>query len=278
MENHQQLSEMHKGQRDSARTQRDSALVERDSARLQRDDLIGEAVAQKQDSLAQSQFVAAVSHDLRNPISAVKMAVEVLRDNIDHNIRMKMVDLIERNADQAGELINQLLDAHLIKSGAKLPVQIQRCNLIDILKKCHLSLAPREQSNLSVTLGEDMIGFWDPGALERAFKNLINNAYKFGDAEKRVEVNYWQGPDITSITVKNFGEIISLEDQLKIFDNHFRVQRVDKSKRGWGLGLTLVRGIAEAHGGKVEVTSSLIEGTMFTIKIPNDCRAAQITS
>lgn len=271
----EKLSEKRRLQRDSARTERDFALEERDQARIQRDDFQGQATSLENNSAAQEQFLATVSHDLRNPIGAIKMAVEIIRMNSGKEELEEMTDLIDRSADQAGELINLLLDSHLIKSGEKLPIEMVDCSLWPILRKCHQSLAPQKQSKVILKSEgtTEIWGFWDPLALERAFKNLISNALKFCEDGKMVKITASQGPDITSISVQNFGEIISLENQLRIFETHFRVPNKDlKQKIGWGLGLTLVRGIAEAHSGKIEVSSNRSEGTTFTLRIPNDVR------
>jgi signal transduction histidine kinase len=260
-------------ERDYARTERDSAIVERNSARSERDDLKDEA-AQSEASVedtraAQEHFVATISHDLRTPIGAIKMAVEVLkrREGEDQNI----VKLIERNADKADELISHLLDAHLIKSGSKLPIKVQRCNLLSILKTCRRSFAPELKNKISFAFNDqdEVWGVWDALALERAFKNLISNAIKFGDSEKEIKISVTQDTNTTSISFQNFGEPISEKNLLRIFDSHFRAQN-SEVKKGWGLGLTIVRGIVEAHHGKIAVESTPTEGTIFTLKLPND--------
>lgn len=271
----QATSNEHKDQRDSARAERDSAREERDVARTERDGFQTKADGHRNDTNAQNAFVATISHDLRNPIAAIKMAVQVIRESSNEAINQKMIELIDRNADEAGQLLHQLLDAHLIRSGGKLPIHPTECSLLPTMHQCIDSLPPQQKQmvELKVRQENDIKGYWDAPALERAVKNLLSNAFKFGDPTQKIELTIWQGPDITSISVQSFGEVISLENQLKIFDPNFRVHHTDTAtKIGWGLGLTLVKGIAEAHGGKVDVTSSKIEGAIFTIRIPNNNR------
>lgn len=271
----QKLSDTHKKQRDCAITERDLALQERDSARLERDDFKDQNLSLESHKVAQDLFVATLSHDLRNPISAIKMAVEIVKENQDPILLREMMDLIDRNADQAGELINHLLDAHLIRSGSKLPVELKDCDLLPILEKCKQSLGPKHQSKIVLNSDNktEIRGHWDSSALERAFKNLISNAIKFADSDTLIKINIWQETEITSISVQNFGQLISLENQLRIFDSQIRIQQAEpQHKKGWGLGLTLVRGVAEAHSGKVEVTSNRTEGTTFTLRLPTDLR------
>lgn len=262
----QKLSNHHKEQRDSARAERDFALEERDLARSERDGF-------ENDNAAQEQFVATVSHDLRNPMGVIKMAIEALQMGLSPDEEKAMIDMIDRSADQASELISQLLDTHLIRSGEKLPLHFGRCEISAILSKCHQSLTLDDQKRIVIRpdpMGEAW-GNWDPRALERAFKNLISNALKFSDADKTIQLSFEQTSEVTTISFQNFGEVIALGDQIKIFDSHFRIQNSNsRNKKGWGLGLTLVKGIAEAHNGKVEVISSRSAGTTFIIKLPND--------
>jgi signal transduction histidine kinase len=271
----------HRNQRDDARAERDSALNERDSARDERDSARDERddfeninLSMKKNNIAQEQFVATLSHDLRNPISAIKMAAELLIEGADEILTREMVALIDRNADLAGELINQLLDAHLIKAGQKLPINPQLMNMGEVLTKCHEALDPKNRDRIQVIgAGSQCSGYWDAALIERALKNLLSNALKFGDDQK-IKFTVWQESDITGISVKNHGSVISLDNQLKIFNINFRVEHNDTAhaKKGWGLGLTLVKGIAESHNGKIDVVSSQASGTIFTIRLPNDAR------
>lgn len=278
-----QISNERRDQRDSARVERDSALQERDDARTERDEFKQQNVSLEtqnedleNDKIAQNKFVATVSHDLRNPIGVIKMAVDVLRDGADPAIYLQMIELIERNADQAGDLISHLLDAHLIRSGMEFPLEKEECDIMEVLRKCHNSLAPeeRERVELDFLPNEQSLGFWDPVALERVFKNLISNAIKFSDAGKKVTIRVDRGIEFTNVYVHNSGEVISPQNQLRIFDSQVRINRdAREKKKGWGLGLTLVKGIVEAHVGKVDVSSNKIEGTVFTVRLPTDLRA-----
>lgn len=264
----QKLSNKRKDQRDLARTERDTALEERDQARTERDSFIDQADVLEKSKVLQEQFIATLSHDLRNPVGAIKMAIEILREDPDPQLTREMIDLIGRNADQAGELILQLLDTHLIKSGAPLPILRENCDIILVLRKCCSSLAPQDQTKIILKTDQlEVWGDWDPRALERAFKNLISNAIKFTAQDKSIQIHISQKTKLTSISFQNFGEVISLKDQTRIFDGHFKVSQ-NQVRTGWGLGLTLVRGVVEAHGGKMKVESNDADGTIFTMDLP----------
>lgn len=261
----------HRFQRDSARKERDMAIFERDSA-------ISDIKKQKnnfeKDICAQDQFIATLSHDLKNPISAIKMAVEIIRMDNNENIPEDMMNLIDRNADQAGDLINQLLDVHLIRSGEKLPMTFESTNLMELINCCLNTLSPGDHDKICLTpyIANAIKVIWDPKAIKRVIKNLLSNALKYSGDNKAIHIILEQNKDTTVIKVQNFGEIISISDQQHIFDTHVRIPQNHGHTQGWGLGLALVKGIVEAHQGKVEVTSSKVEGTTFTIILPNDAR------
>jgi signal transduction histidine kinase len=98
---------------------------------------------------------------------------------------------------------------------------------------------------------------------------LITNAIKYGDSEKPITVIAREHDGEIKISVHNFGNPIPSEDQEAIFEPFFRSKSVRLgNKKGWGLGLTLVQGIVEAHNGRINLESNAIEGTTFSIILP----------
>lgn len=112
-------------------------------------------------------------------------------------------------------------------------------------------------------------GSWDDTAIQRVVENLVNNAAKYGDPKSLVNVKLFTENNQVVISVHNFGNPLSTHDQNTIFDLHHRTTTAEKgSHKGWGLGLTLVRGLVEAHQGQVSVQSSKDVGTTFTVRLP----------
>lgn len=251
--------------------QRNTAREERNYARHERKNLQDGINQMHNNEVLREQFVATLSHDLRSPVGAIKMATEILRKDYNNQDFEEMIDLIDRNADMAEELISRLLDATLIKSGSVFPINPKRCEIFSILKECKENFSPLIQERIICNTNiEDHIaiwGKWDCFALQRVFNNLLSNAVKFSDNNQKITVNIWQKDKKLNVTIHNKGKVISLNDQSKIFDSYYRTDNSDKIK-GWGLGLTLVKGIIEAHNGTVDVSSSEQAGTTFTIKIP----------
>ena len=98
---------------------------------------------------------------------------------------------------------------------------------------------------------------------------LVNNAFKYGSAETQVTIRASVRGNEATLSVKNEGNPLSEEEQRTLFDPYRRSKSAEEGDQiGWGLGLTLVRGMMEAHGGSVRVTSSLADGTVFTLTLP----------
>jgi signal transduction histidine kinase len=109
------------------------------------------------------------------------------------------------------------------------------------------------------------------------FENLINNAVKYGSVNELIMFTINKLGNEVEFIVHNEGNPISAEDQASLFKPFSRIASAKNSgKKGWGLGLTLVKGVAEAHGGKVAVKSDKIYGTDFIITLPLDSRPFQI--
>jgi signal transduction histidine kinase len=107
----------------------------------------------------------------------------------------------------------------------------------------------------------------DAKALRRALDNLISNAIKYGTGDVSVSVEKSSYNKTVSFSVHNWGNPIPKEQQSEVFSRYYRAEG-QRATSGWGIGLSLVKGIAEAHGGEVTVSSSETEGTTFAIGIP----------
>lgn len=122
-------------------------------------------------------------------------------------------------------------------------------------------------------IGSSIIGWWSPKDLSRAIDNLLSNALKYGDPSKTITVNITEYKERVTISVHNEGNPIPVAEQEAIFQVYRRAQAARQGRvQGWGIGLPLVRGIAESHGGSIDLESTKEFGTAFTISIPRDAR------
>lgn len=112
---------------------------------------------------------------------------------------------------------------------------------------------------------------WDREAFTRILDNLVSNALKYSPENAAITVSLKNDTDRVKLSVKNEGTVIAKDEQRKIFDMY---QRGESSQgiKGWGLGLSIVKMLAEAHGGSAGVTSSVRDGTTFIVEFPKKVR------
>ncbi|HYX39126.1 MAG TPA: sensor histidine kinase [Oligoflexus sp.] len=217
------------------------------------------------------QFVATLSHDLRNPIGSAVMALEILMEESTVNEdTQELFDIISRSLKRSEIMLRDLLDANRINSGWQLPLNVEDVELVQLLKDLVSDLSTKFGHRFLIRSAATVSGRWDAANLNRMLENIITNAVKYGDGKLPITITIDQDNIETEIRVHNFGNPISPDDQEKLFDPYTRAKTAEKSgSNGWGLGLTLVKAVAEAHGGIVTVKSLKDDGTTFTIVIPN---------
>jgi len=219
-------------------------------------------------------FVSLLSHDLLTPLSAVKMSAQlILRQAGDSESLRSLSERIVSNVRRADQMITDLLDANRIRTGEKLPLSLEPFDLYALVKETLDDLAT-VQGDRFVLVGDlGLVGHWDRRGLRRIIENLCNNAVKYGSPEGPVTVSLRLANEKAFMEVQNWGDLISLEDQKSLFQQFRRAPKADGGViKGWGIGLTLVRGVAEAHGGSVKVESETEKGTVFTVMLPLDFR------
>jgi signal transduction histidine kinase len=123
----------------------------------------------------------------------------------------------------------------------------------------------------------DVTGYWSWDGMRRVVENLLSNAVKYSDPHSPITISVSVADgDKMALSVHNHGPALSPDEQARIFRPFERGQSAERSgKRGWGIGLTLVQGIVDAHGGRVTVDSTPGGGTTFSVKNPMDSRPYQ---
>lgn len=212
-------------------------------------------------------FVSLLTHDLRTPLAAAKMAAQLIKsDNAENK---ELVSRISSNISRADQMISRLLDANRIRSGEKLALNTEPVNLVALVKDTLTELNLLYQNRFVFAEQSDILGQWDPRSLRRMIENICSNAIKYGAPDTPVNIRIFEKNNSVQILIQNRGDIISSEDQKSIFQQYKRSRKAQGGKKqGWGIGLTLVQGVAEAHGGKVTVTSDAEAGTVFTVSLP----------
>ncbi|MBI3543507.1 MAG: HAMP domain-containing histidine kinase [Deltaproteobacteria bacterium] len=172
-------------------------------------------------------------------------------------------------------MIRDLLDSSRLQAGKKLSLKLEHFELTTLVRHTLEKLSVVHGDRFELEDGQPIYGYWDREGVRRALENLVNNALKYGCPRATVTVVLRQENERVRLSVHNWGNPLSRDEQLSLFKPFSRARSAKLSgKKGWGLGLTLVQGVAQAHGGAVSVTSSESEGTTFTIDLPRDARAS----
>jgi signal transduction histidine kinase len=217
-------------------------------------------------------FVSLLTHDLRTPLSAIKMNSQLIeRHYQDSSAVRSYATRINASVGRADQMISNLLDANLIRSGEKLPINIDFFDLSSLIETTLEELSVIHTDRFVFNAKDSIEGYWDFRGIRRIVENLCNNAVKYGTPYTAITINVYEKAGNAIIEVCNSGEPISEQEQNSLFQQ-FRRGRKKTSAKSWGIGLTLVRGVAEAHGGRVKVKSEVETGTIFTVTIPLDAR------
>jgi signal transduction histidine kinase len=222
----------------------------------------------------QMEFVAGVSHELRTPVAVIRSAAENLSHGVvgDPGRVRRYGDAIQVEARRLGDMVERVLQFAGIESGrltarspVELPAVVETAIATALAGDEHITIERHVAPGLPAVLG-------DPDALRSAVHNLIVNAAKYGGADRwigvRVDVHGTGRRREVRIAVEDRGPGVAATDLPHIFEPFYRgADALARQVQGSGLGLALVRRIAEAHGGRVTVTSGP-GGSVFTIHLP----------
>jgi PAS domain S-box-containing protein len=213
-----------------------------------------------------------VAHDLRNPLSTILMLASLLkrRGNEPSGSSQKNAEAIERATSRMTRLVGDLLDVSRMDSGRLIvdPEPISAAQVISDSLATERPLLASASLELEVQLAPDLPSVRaDPHRLAQILENLIGNAVKFTGPGGRVTVGAMPDNRDVLFWVKDTGIGIAPEHLPHLFDRFWQVSREDR-RRGLGLGLSIVKGLVEAHGGHIWVESALGEGTSIFFTLP----------
>ncbi|QAT85727.1 adaptive-response sensory-kinase [Corallococcus coralloides] len=223
------------------------------------------------------QFVNVLAHDLRGPLSSAKMGARALIQAPEKlEARRDLALRIDRNIERADQMVRDLLDANRIQAGQRLPLRLDTCDLGRIAHDVVEDLMMLHGERFVLEAEDHVRGIWSAEELRRALWNLGTNAIKYGAAGLPVTFTVTSTGAGCRVAVHNHGRTIPREEQRDIFQPFMRTGSAQRGvSKGWGLGLTLVWGCAQAHGGRVDVTSEPGAGTTFSLTLPWDARPFQ---
>jgi signal transduction histidine kinase len=222
-----------------------------------------------------TEFLSVVSHELRTPLTALQGFSELLlRSTLPPDKARRCLAYLHTEACTLGRIVGEMLDLSRIEAGRPLELRPEPVDL-DALLERNVELFAAEHHDhrfrwTSSTPGAAVHA--DPDALDRMMKNLLSNAVKYSPRGGRVDVSACPAPEdpgMVEVAVEDDGVGIPAEQLPRIFDKYVRVSHPETATaRGLGLGLSLVKALAEAHGGRVEVESLPGKGSRFRLLLP----------
>ncbi|MBS1962394.1 MAG: PAS domain-containing protein [Bdellovibrionales bacterium] len=216
-------------------------------------------------------FVTTLTHDLRSPLTAAKLTAEMIaKEPPSPGVLMALANRISGNISRADRMVRDLLDANRLKAGESLPLRLANHCLNDIVQSAVDSLRVLHGERFQIHAEVTVRGRWCRSSLKRILDNLCGNAAKYGAPGTPITIGIeLEGSDSVVLSVHNFGWPIPREEQAGLFRPYHRTKTAEcGGERGWGLGLALVRGLAEAHSGGVALAYSDERGTRFDVRLP----------
>jgi signal transduction histidine kinase len=219
-------------------------------------------------------LIAWTSHDLRTPLTSIRAVVEALADRVvdDPDTIQRYLNSIQSDVASLSHLIDDLFELAQLDAGGLTfdTVPVSLGDLIsDVLERMR-ALADRQRVRLdgSVSPQVDPVTL-DPQKVERVLTNLIGNAIRHTPPGGQVTIDVQRLDGHVRVSVSDTGEGIAPDDLPHVFERFYRGEKSrSRSTGGAGLGLAIAKGIVEAHGGSIEVTSRAGEGSTFTFTLP----------
>jgi PAS domain S-box-containing protein len=219
-------------------------------------------------------FLAVVSHELRSPLNAILGWSKILlTKTVDDTTRKNALETIEKSARSQAKLIDDLVDSARVSSG-KLRLELRPINVYEIVKTVYFAQRPTAEArkiNLEFAAdAEEVQVFGDSIRLQQIFTNLLSNAVKFTPEGGSISINLETNEKAVKVIVRDTGQGISAEMLPNIFQQFQQGDnKTPRTQTGLGLGLSIVKILAEKHNGQIEAESAGIgQGATFTVTLP----------
>ena len=232
-----------------------------------------EARREEAESLTRTkdEFLAILSHELRNPLGAISNALGVMDRLATSDDLRNVVGIIGRQTARLTRLVDDLLDVARVTSG-KIALRLEPVDLYELAGRCVRGLreAGRARDHQVVVKGDPILVDGDPARLEQVVDNLLDNALKYTSPGGEIRLTTERVGSDALLHVRDTGEGIRSELGPRVFDLFVQEpQALDRSRGGLGLGLALVKQLVELHRGSVSVTSrGRGHGSEFTVRLP----------
>ncbi len=221
-------------------------------------------------------FLSMTAHDLRAPLTAIKMSAGLLAANLTDQLPpplARLVSNIDRNSERLNNLLNDLLELTRLEQG-RVQLKLAKLEIGEAVAATAHTLMPLfEEKNQKLSLEQPDAEGWvmaDRRRLEQALVNILTNANKYTPSSGQIWVSTRIEENRVIVAVKDSGQGIPAEDQSRVFDRYYRRAIHEQSDEiaGSGLGLSITRHLVELHGGQLWVESEVGQGSTFLIQLP----------
>lgn len=227
---------------------------------------------------SKSRFLAAASHDLRQPMQAAMLYLSLLSRELDRPAQRDIAEPLRQSLDVMGDMLNALLDISKFEAGSVLPSR-KDFPIQGLLERIVANNRPlADEKGLSLHSGRaDFVVHSDPLLLERVIENLVSNAIRYTE-RGGVSIECREGARAVRICVIDTGIGIQQSDLKRIFDEYYQLENPSRDRRkGLGLGLSIARHIAQLLELPIDVASTPGRGSTFTVTVPRAVTARVAT-
>lgn len=218
-----------------------------------------------------NEFMGIAAHDLKNPLTIITFSADLLPSNTDPAQIKRIAKAISEASSRMRDLITNLLDANAIEQGL-FTSNIQCCDLNLLVAQCVENNEPaavKKQINICAGYSEKVLAKADRAATMQILENLLSNALKFSPPNTRIHVHTLPEKDHVAVTVRDEGPGISEADRAKLFKKFSRLTaQPTGGESSTGLGLSIVKRLAESMSGTILCQSELGSGAKFTLRLP----------
>ena len=218
-----------------------------------------------------NEFLGIAAHDLKNPLTIISFSADLLPSNTDPAQVKKIAAAIGAASSRMRDLITNLLDANAIEQG-RFTSKIQCCDINALVAQCVENNEPsatRKRITLCTGFSDHVQAKADHAATMQILENLISNALKFSPPATKLHIHTLPEKDYVAISVRDEGPGISPADQEKLFKKFSRLTaQPTGGESSTGLGLSIVKRLAESMGGNIQCHSELGAGAKFILRLP----------
>lgn len=240
--------------------------------------IVQDITARKQAEAEREAFVAALTHDLKNPLATVHGMAQLLQRRVERDGTVEPGRLTDgltqvvSGTQRVVRMLNELLDVVRLRGGEALSLQPVPCDLVTLAREVLTQHQPQSEHHTLTLVSDvaDVVGEWDKERLERVLGNLVGNAIKYSPQGGPVTVRVWREgePPTAVVSVEDQGLGIPVADLPYVFTYFRRGRNVPADVRGSGVGLASARQLVEQHGGTITVESEEGRGSRFTLRLP----------